>query len=92
MFPGMTDKLIFKIYYGEGEIRYGPNGVDLSGFRHVMKGLSKANERTIVGVCKWLMRFFQLDPQQYELKLKAVLSRASHGYFGELVPIEATST
>ena len=48
----MADKLIFQIYYGEGEIRYGPNGVDLSGFRHVMKGLSKANERTIVGVCK----------------------------------------
>ena len=88
----MGDKLIFQIYYGEGEIMYGPNGVDLSGFRHVMKGLSKANERNIVGVCKWLMRFFQLDPQQYELKLKGVLSRASHGYFGELVPIEATST
>ena len=45
-----------------------------------------------MGVCKWLMRFFQLDPQQHKLKLKAVISRASHGYFGELVPIEATST
>ena len=46
----MADKLIFQIYYGEGEIMYGPNSVDLSGFRHVVKGLSKANERTIVGV------------------------------------------
>ena len=54
----MTDKLIFQIYYSEGEIRYGPNCVDLSGFRHVMKGLSKANEGTISGVCKWLMQFF----------------------------------
>ena len=88
----MADKLIFQIYYGEGEIRYGLNGVDLSGFCHVMKGLSKANERIIVGVCKWLMQFFQLDLQQHDLKLKTVLSCASQGYFGELVPIEATST
>ena len=52
MFSGMADKLIFQIYYGESEIRYSPNSVDLSGFRHVMKGLSKGNKRTIVGVCK----------------------------------------
>ena len=91
MFPGMLDKLYFQIYYSECQISYGPSGVDFSGFQHIIKGLNRANERTIVGVCKWLMRHFQLDPQQHELKLRAVLSRATQRYFGELVLINAIS-
>ena len=45
-----------------------------------------------MGEFKWLMRYFSLDPQQHDLKLRAVISRASQGYFGELVPIDAIST
>ena len=49
MYTGMADKLYFQIFYGQGEICYGLEGVDLSGFKSVTKGIARASERTFGG-------------------------------------------
>lgn len=71
----MSDKLVFQIYYGEGEIREGPYGVDLSGFPSISLGISRPSERTIGGVQNWLMHVFELDPEQHTLSVKVVVSQ-----------------
>ena len=63
MSAGMSDKLYFQIFYGQGEICYGPNGVDLSGFKSVTKDIARASERTFRGVYNRLLRGFKLDPE-----------------------------
>jgi hypothetical protein len=41
----MLESVLVKIYYGIGEIIYGPQGVDLSNFSSVEK-IPRAGERT----------------------------------------------
>ena len=33
----MSDDLYFQVFYGSGEVRYGPEGVDLSEFSSITK-------------------------------------------------------
>jgi hypothetical protein len=40
----MSDSVPVKIYYGIGEIIYGPQGVDLSKFRSVEKNIPRAGK------------------------------------------------
>ena len=37
MLAGMSDDLYFQVFYGSGEVRYGPEGVDLSEFSSIAK-------------------------------------------------------
>jgi len=37
MLAGMSDDLYFQVFYGSGEVRYGPEGVDLSEFSSIPK-------------------------------------------------------
>ena len=37
MLVGMLDDLCFQVFYGSGEVRYGPEGVDLSEFSSITK-------------------------------------------------------
>lgn len=51
----MSDKQVFQIFYGEGEVVNGLSGVDLSGFQSVYRGVSRAHERIFYCVHNWLM-------------------------------------
>ena len=83
----MSEKLYFQIYYGSGEIRYNPEGVDLSGFPSVTKGISRANERPLGAIINWLLKCFNLDSEKYELRISAVSSRMNGPIYWELVPL-----
>ena len=37
MLAGMSDDLYFQVFYGSGEVRYGPEGVDLTKFSSITK-------------------------------------------------------
>ena len=37
MLVGMLDDSCFQVFYGSGEVRYGPEGVDLSEFSSITK-------------------------------------------------------
>ena len=41
MLAGMSDDLYFQVFYGSGEVRYGPEGVDLSEFSSITKKYSE---------------------------------------------------
>lgn len=91
MLAGMSEKSNFKIFYGEGEIRYCSEGVDLSGFHSVDKGISRANERSFGAIYNWLIKCFKLNPDQYGLTISAVTSRSRTPIYWELMPIGGSS-
>ncbi|WVZ98697.1 hypothetical protein U9M48_044097 [Paspalum notatum var. saurae] len=84
----MSEKTYFQIYFGEGEIRYGQFGVDLSGFRSVTKGLDRTTERSFRSVYNWFMKCFKLDDNECELRISAVTTRSSSHVYWELVSID----
>lgn len=45
----------FKIFYGHGKIRYGPLGIDLSGFESQMSVVSGAKERNFTMHLRWFL-------------------------------------
>jgi hypothetical protein len=45
MISGMSQTVQVQLFYGSGEIRYGPEGVDLSLFKTVDRDLTRAEER-----------------------------------------------
>lgn len=87
----MSDKIYFKIYYGEGEIRYNSEGVDLSDFPSVTKGISKANERSLGAVINWFHKLFHIDSDKFGLSISAVSARVNRPTYLELVPLRGTT-
>lgn len=86
----MSDKQVFQIFFGEGEIVTGLNGVDLSRFKSLYRGVSRAHERTFYGVRNWLMRVLQVDPEEYKLRVRCLVNRVQHGFYWELVELQGT--
>jgi hypothetical protein len=46
MISGMSETVRVQLFYGPGEVMYGPKGVDLLLFSSVMKDVIKASERS----------------------------------------------
>ena len=46
----------FQVFYGEYNVMYGPNGVDLSVFKRTSSGIDKPLEMSFGSICKWLQR------------------------------------
>ena len=57
----MSDDLYFQVFYGSGEVRYGPEGVDLSEFSSITKKVPRARERTWISISNWLFKTFGLN-------------------------------
>ena len=88
----MSDKLYFKIFYDKGEIAYGPNRVDLSGFPSVTKAINRPTKAVFRGIYNWLMQGFNVDVERYELSIMAIVSHASEGICWELVPLKGNNS
>ena len=50
---GVSEALSFQLFYG-WEIRYGPEGVDLSAYNSITKQVPRARERTWGSITTWL--------------------------------------
>ena len=61
----MSDDLYFQVFYGSGEVRYGPEGVDLSEFSSIKKKIPRARERTWISISNWLFKAFGLNRDGY---------------------------
>ena len=85
----MSESLTFQLFYGSGQVKYGPEGVDLSEFSSITKQVPRARERTWESITKWLYKAFRLDIEQHDLSVMAVLNR-SEVLFWELMPLEGT--
>jgi hypothetical protein len=88
----MSDKIWLQVYYGQGEILHGPNGVDLSMFGVIQKQVTSPGEKSFTALYKWLLRILQIDGSIYNLNVRGLFSRSTDYYFWELVPINSTET
>jgi hypothetical protein len=77
------------MYYGDGEILHGSKGVNLHRFNCVGRWVTRSEEKTLIALHNRLMQGFQLNATTHKLKVQALVSRASVGYFGELIPINS---
>jgi hypothetical protein len=63
MISGMSQTVQVQLVYGSGEIRYGPQGVDLSLFKTVTRDLTIAEERPWGVITNWLYKTFRKDEE-----------------------------
>nr|AAX95176.1 transposon protein, putative, mutator sub-class [Oryza sativa Japonica Group]ABA92383.1 transposon protein, putative, Mutator sub-class [Oryza sativa Japonica Group] len=71
-----------------GNVRYGPTGVDLSDFIVSERGIDRPAERSVPSIKGWLMRGFRVDPQTSDITINVIVSRATEGFYWELMPVQ----
>jgi hypothetical protein len=82
----MSESVPVKIYYGIGEIIYGPQGVDLSNFSSVEKNIPRAGERIWEVITNWPAKVFIVDFKHHYMSVKALINRSTPVYW-ELVAL-----
>ena len=48
--------------FGDYNVLYGPNGIDVSAFKCTSSAIDKPLERSFGSICKWLQHGFRVDP------------------------------
>jgi hypothetical protein len=66
MLSEMPDDLSVKLYFGNGQIRYGEHGVDLLEFNSIDHVIKKASSRTFGSITQFLLRVFHVDAEQHD--------------------------
>ena len=87
----MSSKLQFQVFFGEGSVAYGPNGIDLSAFKCTQSGIDKPGDRSFGSIYKWLERGFRINPETHVLTVQTVVRWANEGAVWELMPIRNTA-
>ena len=87
----MSSKLQFQVFYGEGSVRYGPNGIDLSGFKSTQSGIDKPGDRSFVSIYKWLERGFRINLETHVLTAQTLVTWENECVVWELMPIRNTA-
>jgi hypothetical protein len=75
-----SEKGLFSIYYREGNVIYGPNGVDLSEFNCAVRGITRPHERTFESLCNWLMRELRINQETHTVSVQCVINRTTHAF------------
>jgi hypothetical protein len=70
----MSESVTIKIYYGTGEIIYGPQGVDLSNYSSVEKNVPRVGERTWEAITNWLVKAFSVDLEHQCMSVIALIN------------------
>jgi hypothetical protein len=68
------------LYYGIGEVIYGPQGIDLSNFSSIKKNVKRAEEKTWEGITNWLVKAFAVDLEHQHLPVMALINISEHVY------------
>jgi hypothetical protein len=74
-----SENSTFSIYYGEENMIYGPNGVDLSEFNCAVRGITRPHERTFEYLCNWLMSRLRINQETHTVRHKSYHSRFDLG-------------
>jgi hypothetical protein len=86
----MSDPVLFKIYYGTGEIQSGPNGVVLCGFPVIEHPIQDPEKMVISEVVEWMTGFFGLDPALCGVDVRCVFSRSRQAPHLDLIELDRT--
>src|SRR6266498_2269971 len=87
----MSSKLQFQVFFGEGSVGYGPNGIDLSAFKCTQSGIDKPRDRSFGSIYKWLERGFYINLETHVLIVQTLVTWANEGVLWELMPIRNTA-
>ena len=71
----MSNKIQFQVFFGDYDILYGPNGVDLSAFKCTSSSIDKPLERSFGSIQKWLQCRFRVDLETHVLTVSCLDSR-----------------
>ncbi|RLN23736.1 hypothetical protein C2845_PM07G29350 [Panicum miliaceum] len=85
----MSDDLYFQVFYGSENVRYDPEGVDLSEFNSVRKKIPRASDRTWGSISNWILKAFGLNRDEHEISVMTVVNRRNI-VCCELLPLEGT--
>ncbi len=87
----MSNVTEFKVFYGAGEIRHGPNGVDLSSFPVTSLQVENPEGYRMKQMIKRLTRWFQLDMDRFSVRVELLHTKPSTPRIWELAPIRTTT-
>jgi hypothetical protein len=73
-----SEKGTFSIYYGEGNMIYGPNRVDLSKFNCAVRGIIRPHERIFESLCNWLMSGLRINQETHTVSVQYVINHTTH--------------
>ena len=82
---------VFKLYYGTGEVRHGPNRVDLSSFPVTSLQVENPEGYMMKQMIKYLTRWFQLDMERYSMRVELLHTKPSTSRIWELAPVRTTT-
>ena len=86
----MSSKMQFQVFYGDYNVMYGPNGVDLSAFKCTYSAIDKPLERSFDSIYKRLQRGFCVDPETHVMTVHALVNWEVEGDLWELMIIHST--
>ena len=76
------------VYYGNGEVRRGPIGVDLSQFGVMSVPLENPERANIRDLKKWFVRMFSMDPNIYSVIVRCLFCKSVEPLIWDLLTIE----
>nr|AAR89860.1 hypothetical protein [Oryza sativa Japonica Group]ABF99509.1 hypothetical protein LOC_Os03g59780 [Oryza sativa Japonica Group] len=71
----MSNKQIFQVYHGPGNVRYGPTGIDLTDFIVSERGIDRPAERSVPSIKGWLMRGLRVALQISDITINVIVRR-----------------
>jgi len=86
----MSSKLQFQLFFGDYDVLYGPNRVDLSAFKCTAYGIDKPLDRSFGSILKWLERSFKVNTDTHVLTVSALVNWEVEGDSWELKSIHDT--
>lgn len=87
----MSTKVQFIIFFGEGSVDNGPNGVQLNNFKHTSKGIDRPAERSFESIYNWLEKGIRANRDTHFLTIQTLVNWANEGATWELMTISNTT-
>ena len=76
MLPGMSTNLVpFRMYHGNGQIRYGDSRVDLSEFQVFDTELNSLLDYSRKQVLAWLHEYLGVPPSQHHFRISMLVPK-----------------
>ena len=70
----MSSKMQFQVFFGDYNILYGLNRVDLSAFKCTSNAIDKPLEMSFGSICKWLQRGFRVNPLTHVMTVQSLVN------------------
>ena len=80
----------FQVFFGDYNVLYGPNGIDVSAFKCTSSAIDKPLEMSFGSICKWLQRGFRVDLLTHVMSVQSLVNWEVESDLWELMMIHST--